>query len=313
MRDNYYKLVVCLSDGNWHTGPELAKVLGVSRAMILNYVTVLKKHDVPIIQHRRSGYALKDAYSLLSSVALQEAFPEDIVTVKHQVDSTNDAVQKGVLTHPFHIYLSESQTQGRGRLGRSWYSPFGQNIYLSIRMKMAMPISELGLLSMGFALALAKHCDQRYGLGFKVKWPNDIWYDGKKCAGVLVEMQGELQGLSDVTMGIGFNVNALDFPSMLNATSLSMITGAHHDRTAFAKDLIHCLRSFLLDAAQSGDVLLEDWDVYDVLLGRSISVMHFNQKIHGTACGIDAQGRLRVRTKSGMQCVASGDATLHDV
>lgn len=256
--------------------------------------------------------------------------PEVDLHVLQTVDSTQSWLK--AIKHPHGIVccLAEHQTAGRGRFGRPWVAPFGENIYLSCLYPLRKDISALSGLSIVISLAVIRTL-QDYGLKVVVKWPNDIYYDEKKLSGCLVEVQGR----NEVVIGIGLNVNSLDSDISQPWTSLRKISllSARQDSAsdAFAqadndlhRDENHCfdrnpltaqLINHLLDylqrfEAQGLTAFMNEWRASDYLLGKTISLNQANTQITGKVMGINEGGQLLLQCEDGvLRSFSSGETS----
>lgn len=181
----------------------------------------------------------------LSLSAIQPLLTQKVhIDIFDTIDSTNEYLlaQKH---SPEAVCIAEHQTKGKGRLGRGWYSPHGENIYLSYRCHLSKPMGEIGHLSMLVGELVCNVLNQ-FGIkeGLCVKWPNDVLFENKKLAGILIEVQQGEASSSYAVIGIGLNVNMLaaeDNQISQAWTSMQMITGRYHDRNSLAAALINCL------------------------------------------------------------------------
>lgn len=233
---------------------------------------------------------------------LERAIAPWRVRVLEETGSTNsDAAEAARAGEPEGlVILAESQRAGRGRLGRTWVSTPRAGLWLSVLLRPAAPTATWGWLPLLAGVALADAVP-----GAALKWPNDLMFNGRKCAGILAEVV--LPGA--VVLGVGLNVSheAAELPAGVNATSLRL-EGAERDRTELAADLITRLR-----ARVAGDWsgLREDYLQRCETIGRAVRViLPGDEEITGKATGVDADGRLVVRTESGDHCpIAAGDVT----
>lgn len=231
------------------------------------------------------------------------------------ITSTNDYLKSMTITEPIQICLAEQQAQGRGRLGRKWYSPFGENIYMSYLYTLQKDINELAGLSMVATLAVMKTL-KFYGIldHLVVKWPNDVIYKNKKLAGALVDVKANVQRMSKVIIGIGLNVNTLQVsnPFSQGWTSMRKILGKYIDRNVLSANLINHLTKYLAQFNQHGfSYFIDEWMQVEFLLNKTITVENFNKKIKGVVVGINNQGQLMLQLPSGnIQSFSSGDTTI---
>lgn len=209
------KILKNLSDGHFHSGESLAKQLDVSRTTIWNATQRLQKQfSVTIQSVKGRGYRLSQPIELLEtdkirsllSPVMKTFLPE--IDILPLVDSSNRylmaAASQGAPSGKF--VLAEQQTAGRGRLGRTWVSPFGCNIYCSLLWRFDLASSVLSGLGIVVAIALVTTLAD-FVEGIEIKWPNDILWQQQKLAGILLEMQGEANGPAAVVIGMGLNIN----------------------------------------------------------------------------------------------------------
>lgn len=197
------------------------------------------------------------------------------------------------------IVVADAQTAGRGRMGRRWVSPPGKNIYLSILLRPPVPAEVVPRFSLVAGLALADAVES-LGVPAHLKWPNDLYLEGRKAAGILAEAASDPAGLRHIVLGVGVNVNMEeeDFPEQLRgvATSLRIRTGRNHPRVGI---LARFLGSFAdrydLFLAGGFSELLPDWNRRDFLRGKRVLALRSGSEAWGTACGVDAGGALRFR------------------
>ena len=243
--------------------------------------------------------------------ALQTAYEIEIF---EQLDSTNTYLQqvdKRARVRPLFC-LAEEQTQGKGRFEREWHSPAYQNIYLSCAWEHShTPPPSLSIV---IALAVVRALKTiAPTITFQIKWPNDLWANGKKCGGILIETQRTALGLSRWIIGIGINVNMIDNAAAMEAqwTSLQKITGIEYDRNAIVAALIQNILTtvppFLTQGLRPWQ---NEWQALDALYQQPVSAKHDGNTIQGTAMGIDEQGYLRVQVGSDIVLCSSAETTL---
>jgi len=216
------------------------------------------------------------------------------------------------------LVVAESQRQGRGRLARSWHSPAGAGIYLSLLCRPRLDPEDLAKMTLAAGLALALALEKNAGVKPALKWPNDLWLEEKKCAGILCECQLAMgAGRPAVVVGIGLNVNlaAGQLPPDLReqATSLSQVSGRYWDRGALLAALVNELAA-VIAGLERGEFLaiLAAWRQRDALLGRELDwLTPAGEVVRGVALGPDEQGLMRIRDRQGRTHeVLSGDLTL---
>lgn len=315
-------LITILNDGLCHSGTKLGQVLHISRSAIWKQIKQLIELQIPIISIPQQGYQLNKPFILLDEIKINEQLrcaQSKMPTqwhLFHSIDSTNRYLKDLPTSAHVDVCCAEQQTQGRGRFGRSWHSPFGENIYCSSRWKLNCDLAKLSGLSLVTSLAvlsaLKKFIDTDE---IKIKWPNDILWRDKKLCGSLIEIIAESNAPAQVIIGIGLNVNSdtLNHP-LPDKTwcSLYEITGNYFERNELIAHLIlnlnHYVTQFL---AYDLSYFLDEWMHYDYLINKQITVTQALEPLTGIACGINSTGQLLLRTKEGtLHCLSSGDTSL---
>ncbi len=225
--------------------------------------------------------------------------------------STNDdarrQAQAGALDG--HCIVADTQDAGRGSRGRPWLSPPGSDLYVSIVARVPVELSQLAPLTLAVGLAVADTVDETLGSArARVKWPNDVWVDERKIAGILIEGLSTAQGLESLVIGIGLNVNRTGFPDGLDtpATSLALSSGAaggHADRSEVLARLLFAVELWVDRFVALGvDPVVEALEARLALRGERVRV----DTAVGTVEGIARSGALRLRTEQGVQELFSG-------
>ncbi|MCB1124970.1 MAG: biotin--[acetyl-CoA-carboxylase] ligase [Verrucomicrobiae bacterium] len=305
------------------SGAELAQQLGITRAAIWNRIRELRLHGYDISASPQLGYRLESAPDLLlrddllAQLGGTRVVGRDI-QVFQQTASTNDIVEKlardGVREGA--VVLAESQTRGRGRLGRKWVSPPGRGLWCSVLLRPRLAPSQATRLTILAAVALARAIRDTTGLEPEIKWPNDLLLRGRKVAGILTEMHAEVEQVRHVILGIGVNVNleATDLPPELRsvATSLKLELGVAVDRAALLVALLHHLDEGYARLGQGHfDELAAEWADRCGTLGRNVCIRTGSREIRGCAESLDDAGALLVRTEHGhLERIIGGEVTL---
>jgi BirA family transcriptional regulator, biotin operon repressor / biotin---[acetyl-CoA-carboxylase] ligase len=237
-------------------------------------------------------------------------------TIHHYLEtgSTNDAARRFAEEGASEgtLVLAEEQTQGRGRLGRSWFSERGAGIYASILLRPILKPRDAGVLTLAAAVAASEAVEQACGLNAGIKWPNDLLLSGRKCCGILSEMQAEKDEIRHVIVGIGINVNQSAFPDELGqrATSLRIEGKQTYSRIALLCAVLHRFE-LLYDDLQRGNraAVLQRWvERSSFAFGRQVTVDLGNRKIEGQTAGLSDAGNLKVKLADGrVEEVLSGD------
>ena len=296
------KLLELLADGRFHSGEELGAALGVSRSAVWKCLKQLEtQFSIRLFKVPGKGYRLAEPISLLSYERLR-CITEGLdwgLCMRETVDSTNAEalrlLQSG-MSPPF-IVLAEHQTNGRGRRGRVWVSPPAQNIYYTLAIKITNGSQGLTGLSLVVGLAVLGALRKVGVKNAGLKWPNDIYADGVKLAGILLELTGDPADICHVIIGVGINVNmshcieAVDQPW----TSVKAQTGGGVDRTGLANALTESLHHYLSAHAQLGFAGLKvEWQENHIWQGRRCVLSIGAGQVKGVVNGIDDQGALRL-------------------
>jgi BirA family biotin operon repressor/biotin-[acetyl-CoA-carboxylase] ligase len=307
------------------SGEELSSQLGVSRAQVWKHVSTLRKR----------GYAIDGApgggYSLISSP--DRLYPEEISCgletrwlgqeIQHldETDSTNRVAAELARAGAPHgmAVIAEAQTAGRGRLGRSFFSPAYSNLYTSIVLRPDLDTASAPTLLLAAGVAVAETVIDVLGKAaeLEIKWPNDVLLGGLKTSGILMELGAEENRVSYAILGIGVNLNLEreHFPDEFRdrATSLLSHSGNPVDRVDFTRRLFQNLENVLEEHAQGGLAQLRPrFDRHFHMLGRKVTVAQVGgERIEGIAAGIAANGALQIdqATKQRIEVLA-GDVTI---
>lgn len=321
-------IVNALSDGHYHSGEALGERLSISRSAIWKNMKQLTEWGVDLEAVQNKGYRLPHPLILLDSDEIAKYIkPHPVFKISRwdifgSINSTSDYLRTQSISEGLHICLAEHQTAGRGRFGRQWHSPFGANIYLSCRWPLNQDASNLGGLSLVISLAIVAALID-YGIsGLSIKWPNDILWQGKKLAGVLVEIQAESHGLTQVIIGIGINVNMRRLPTpeidqawvSLDSILEGRIPNDYHDRNHIIGLIMNKLLASLAQFTEKGFIsFYDDWVKYDALAYQSVKLRAGTKIIEGLAQGVNRHGHLLVKDADDViYAYSSGDVSLGD-
>lgn len=290
------------------SGPELASELGMSRTAVWKHMQKLDALGYSIKAHLKKGYQLVDVPDLI--------IPEEVIpsltthsfgkTYYHfyQIGSTNDHALKLAAQGAPHgsLVVAEEQTKGRGRLRRPWISNARRGIYMSILLRVSLPIDEAHQSTLLAAMSLARVLEDRYQLKASVKWPNDVLIGNRKIAGILTEMQSDQDVIRFLVVGIGINVNhepeELEGPFRYPATSLAIETGNHIRRqellTNFLNQFEEDYERLLMDGF---GFFLAEFERISSILGKAVTIQCGKTEHSGKVTGFTPQGALRLATK----------------
>jgi BirA family biotin operon repressor/biotin-[acetyl-CoA-carboxylase] ligase len=305
------------------SGAQLAERLKISRAAIWSRIEELRKLDYDIEASPHLGYRLVSspdmlhADDLLARLGKTKIIGRDI-QVFEQTTSTNDVIEKlardGVKEGV--VVFAESQTRGRGRLGRKWISPAHKGLWFSVLLRPDLRPQETTQLTVASAAALRRAIQSETDLKPEIKWPNDILIRGKKVAGILTELSAEVDRVKHIILGIGVDVNldAGEFSAELKktATSLKTETGESVSRAELATAILREL-DFDYSRICGGKFsqVADEWEEHCATIGRNVTVHIGERKIRGRAESLDDDGALLLRSEHGrLERIMGGDVVL---
>ena len=305
------------------SGADLAEQLAISRAAVWARIEDLRKAGYDIEAGPHFGYRLVSspdalhADDLLARLGKTKVVGRDI-QVFEQTTSTNDVAEKfardGVKEGA--VVFAESQTKGRGRLGRKWLSPTRKGLWFSVLLRPELRPPETMQLMVASATALRRAIKTAAGLAADIKWPNDLLIGGKKVAGILTEMSAEMDRVRHVILGIGVDVNqdAAEFPPELRktATSLKIESGEEISRAGLAVEILREL-DFDYARIRAGKfaAVADEWEAACVTIGKDVTIHVGDRNFRGRAESLDDAGALSVRTEHGhLERITGGDVTL---
>lgn len=316
-----------LSDGQFHSGEDLAQVLGVSRSAVWKAVKSLRDLGATLHAVRNRGYRLAKSSEPLAAERILEKLSE---TVRKQVRSLEVAWTVGSTNTELlsranppngssEVMLAEYQTAGRGRRGRAWLAPPGGAICLSLSWTFRDVPADLGALGLVIGVCELRALHALGITGAKLKWPNDVLVDERKLGGILIELRAESAGPACVVIGIGLNV-ALGAPLLaqiaetgIAATDLVTAGLVEPSRNSVAGALVDsCIRG--LQEFERGGLrpFVENWRDADALQGKMVDVRGaVGEVTRGLARGVDLHGALLVETADeGLKKFVSGDVSV---
>lgn len=321
------RLLAMLSDGAFYSGEELAKRLRISRGGVWKLVRALRTMGVQVESAPRQGYKLPGAVDLLDGRVILDALSSsarerlDRLDVLLTVDSTNRFVADAPTTEQAraHVCVAELQTAGRGRRGRSWVAPFGSGVCLSLGWRFAEAPPTFSALSLAVGAAAVRAL-RRFGVhDVGLKWPNDLIRQGRKLAGILIEMRGESAGPAHVVIGIGVNTRLPASARLsLAEQQAALATDLHEllqERTPTRNELIAALVDEMISmlhvfTKEGFAAFIDEWRRLDTLADAQVKVINGAQTLLGVARGVDGDGGLLVEIDGRVQKFISGEVTL---
>ncbi|PHM65513.1 bifunctional biotin--[acetyl-CoA-carboxylase] ligase/biotin operon repressor BirA [Xenorhabdus sp. KJ12.1] len=290
------KLIKILSDGEIHSGQQLGQKLGMSRAGINKHIQVIREWGVEILTIPGKGYRFPAPMNLLSKDIIENYLPESRIEVIPVIDSTNQyLLDKLTELTSGDTCVAEYQYAGRGRRGRQWVSAFGRNLYLSMFWRLEQgPAAAIGL-SLVVGIVIAEVLNRQGAEKVKVKWPNDLYLDDKKLAGILVELMGRTGDAAQIVIGIGMNISMSSEQQKIINQQWSNLqqAGVTAERNKLVTEIVTELKKALVQFENEGlQSFVPRWFKLDNFMNRPVKLIIGEQEIYGIARGIDQQGAL---------------------
>jgi BirA family biotin operon repressor/biotin-[acetyl-CoA-carboxylase] ligase len=288
---------------------------------VWRHIKVLRAQGYNIHSRTNSGYLFAGGQAIttaanITSVLVTKSLGRDI-DIFDEIDSTNTfAKSLAVLGTPEgKTIIAENQKGGRGQLGKTFYSPPGSGLYMSVIVRPELTALRSQLLTTAAATAVTDALETVTGTAFGIKWVNDIYSKktGKKLCGILAEATASIESanIEYAVIGFGINVNNTSFPKELKdtATSLYLETGQYFDRNEIAAQILNALEKRIAQV-ETGE-FLPDYRARSVIIGKQIIVSQGKESYTAKALGIDEFGRLVVKTDGGeVTVIASGSVRL---
>jgi len=316
MKDNSVplKLVTLLADGEFHSGEQLGEVLGMSRAAINKHIQTLKGWGLDVYTVTGKGYSLPTPIQLLDEKKIISHLKQSNLAVIPVIDSTNQYLLERMNELPSgYACIAEYQQAGRGRRGRKWFSPFGSNLYMSIYWRLEQgPAAAMGL-SLVVGIIMAEVIQSLGAPDVRVKWPNDIYLNDRKLAGILVELTGKTGDAAQIVMGAGVNlVMRTESATEINQGWINLQeAGVNIDRNVLAAQMINSLREALPIFERDGLAsFISRWEALDNFINRPVKLLIGDREVHGIARGIDKQGGLLLEQDGDIKSWVGGEISL---
>lgn len=306
------------------SGQELCNRFGVSRTAVWKAINQLKEAGYEIEAQQNKGYRLMAAPDLMTEAEIKSLMHTEWVAKEvlyfDTIDSTNTKAQelaeKGYPSGT--LVVADKQESGKGRRGRSWVSPSGTGIFMTLMIKPDINPNNASMLTLVAALAVAKAITSVTGEEAMIKWPNDIVVNGKKVCGILTEMNAQFDYINHIVVGIGINVHNESFPEEISQMASSLMIEAGGKRFHRAQIIAETMSYF----EQYYDTFLKTQDLsalvreYDELLvnrNKSVRVLDPKEPFDGKAMGITPRGELIVDTWESRKLVSSGEVSVRGI
>jgi BirA family biotin operon repressor/biotin-[acetyl-CoA-carboxylase] ligase len=302
------------------SGEELARKTGVSRTMVWKHIKSLERDGFGIVAVPSRGYRIVSVPDILRQSDIKSGLKTKVVGKEvhlfSEISSTNTHAMEMALqgVPEGTVVIAETQTAGKGRLGRKWISPKG-NLCFSLILRPDVPLHLGPITTLMGAAAVASAIRNICGIEAAIKWPNDILISGKKVCGLLTEMSAEQDRIRHIVLGIGVDVNMEPgiLPSDIRATTTTLAseTGQTINRTSLLREILRELDSRYQVFLKNPRDVLKEWEKFNMTIGSRVTVSGAGETLHGLARGIDGEGRLVIRLDDGtVRTVAAGDVTI---
>ncbi len=320
--DELLALVDRLADGGWHSGETLAAASGITRAALAKRMARLQDWQLAVEARQGLGYRLAAPIERLDAARLQAAVGARVrVRVLPVVDSTSTRLLEAPAQDDPQALLAEVQTAGRGRRGRTWVSPFGAQLAVSLAWSFEALPPQLTALPLAVGVVCARALQAHGVREVQLKWPNDIVVGTRKLGGILLEHRGEGGGGCRVIVGVGINLSVqpvqalgveqpwINLDELVRAQALAPVS-----RNALAAGLLRELAGALDAYAHAGFApLAAAWSALDVTRGRSVRVRLHDHEFDGRAEGVDEHGALIVHAAGERHRLHSGEVSVRTV
>lgn len=309
-----HKLITLLADGEFHSGEVLGEALGITRMAVSKQIKVLESIGIDIYKVSGKGYRLSNALQLLDAQYISDSAKVTVET--HQIlPSTNQhLLDKAALLKEGHTCFAEYQTAGRGRRGKKWVSPYGSHLYVSTYWCLEAGVHRSAGLSLAIGIAVARTL-QGIGIqGASLKWPNDVYVQGKKIAGILVEIIATAGGECHLVIGLGLNVRMpLRYAQEIDQawTDISLESPNDIDRNELASQYLQHLIVVLKQFEQEGfTAFVDEWNSLDAFKNADVELVSGHLTKSGVAKGIDKNGSLLLEIEGVLTTQQAGDMSL---
>ncbi|WGL95614.1 bifunctional biotin--[acetyl-CoA-carboxylase] ligase/biotin operon repressor BirA [Arsenophonus nasoniae] len=308
------KLITILSDGSIHSGEQLGELLGMTRAGINKHIYTLREWGIEVNTITGKGYQLTRKMDLLDYERIYGLVRRGNIIVKPVINSTNQYLLERIeQLSSGDACVAEYQTAGRGRRGRYWASPFGCNLYLSLYWHLDQgPAAAMGL-SLVAGIVIAETLNKLSGSNIKVKWPNDLYLNEKKLAGILIEMIGKTGDAAHIVIGIGLNIAmSCNYETNINQGWINLEqAGIQIERNVIAGQIILALCHELVEFEKYGLVpFIKRWLALDNFLHKKVK-LHIGDHLEvGIVKGINEHGAILLEQNGEIVSYIGGEISL---
>lgn len=305
------------------SGEDLSNKLQVSRTAVWKYIKQLKAMGYVIDSQTNKGYKLLESPDSLLAYEIKDGLNTEFIGTNidflEQVDSTN-LYAKRIAEEGFRdgtVIIADEQVKGKGRLGRTWTSPKGKGIWMTIMLKPNINPAQAAKVTLLTACAVNNAIFQCCGINSKIKWPNDIVCNGKKLCGILTEMNAELDEIHYLIVGIGINVNLdkEEFSEELHstATSIKIEKGITVSRKELVKSVLNNFEVYYKAFLQTGSIsqFISEYKEKSAVIGKDVNIISSASKFKGKVLDISEEGQLLVELEDGtVKEIISGEVSI---
>lgn len=306
------------------SGQQICEHFGVSRTAVWKVIRQLQEEGYQVEAVRNKGYRIVDSPDVMTKEELESlidtGWAGKNVVYYPETDSTNLRIKQMGDEGAAHgtLAVADLQTAGRGRRGRSWSSPAGSSIYMSILLRPEISPDKAPMLTLVMASSVAEGIKECTGLPVQIKWPNDIIINGKKLVGILTEMSTQIDYINHVTVGVGINVNMKEFPDEIKetATSLFLESGNVVRRAPLIASIMRRFEENYARFLETEDLslLMEAYGSLLINKDREVMILGAKEQYKATALGINPEGELIVRREDGTEeAVYAGEVSVRGV
>lgn len=317
------ELIKQLSPGEFISGQDLSAQLSISRAAISKHIKAIQEMGLDVFSVTGKGYKLAKPLVLLDKAKIVSKLKEHqlcpVVEVHSITDSTNDMLMRRLPNQLIsgQACIAEYQSAGRGRRGRQWISPFGSHIYFSMYWKLDQGMSAAMGLNVVAALAINDAINKLFDINVQLKWPNDIYLNGVKLAGILIDLDGQPLEPCHSVIGIGLNLNMpIGSADLVDQpwTDLSKHTTKSINRNSLVAEIIYHLTKRLIEHQDSVKrTFVQEWQALDYYYDKPVKLISGEKVISGICKGIDDQGALLLAVGNEIKTMFGGELSLRGV
>lgn len=300
------------------TLPEIAQRLEISEHIAASMLEQLKKQGIAVSATSEDKYYIEKKFSLLDETVLRQFLSTDVAAVPiylhWTIASTNleasKLASKGEKGSFF--VLSEQQTKGRGRRGKDWVSPFGANLYCTYKTDFRGSVAGLAGLSLAVGVEVVQALQALTGESeINIKWPNDLYYKGRKLGGILIEVTNTAPNEHSVIVGLGINGVHLDESVGQETAAMEEILPAHITRNNWVAVVLEALHRCLVNFQAKGlQGYVRAWEQYDILKDQAVTIHLGGEAVQGVAVGLASNGELIVAAESGLRNFNAGEVSV---